>query len=215
MRHVNDDGIRLLKQWEGLRLTAYQDVGGVWTIGYGHTGSDVTEGLTITEAEAETLLRTDILDTEQAVAQLVKVDLTDNQFAALVSFVFNVGRGAFAKSTLLRKLNAGDYDAVPGELAKWIRAGGKPVKGLANRRAAEVGLWAKGAYVASAGPSTAQPEAPAFLTKETISWAATLAGSMGAIFAGSGPVQWALGAVIVLGALVGGYLFIKQRMAPA
>lgn len=215
MRHVNEAGIAILKQWEGLRLTAYQDVGGVWTIGYGHTGPDVTEGLTITEAEAETLLRTDILEAEQAVSDLVKVDLTDNQFAALVSFVFNVGRGAFAKSTLLKRLNAGDYDAVPGELAKWNRAGGKPVKGLANRRAAEAGLWAKGAYVASAGPSTAQPEAPAAITKETVSWAVTLLSSMGAIFAGSGPVQYALGAVIVLGALVGGYLFIKQRMAPA
>lgn len=142
-----------IKQWEGLRLTAYQDQAGVWTIGYGHTGPEVVKGLTITTAKATQLLKKDIAWAEKAVNDLVKVELTDNQFGALVSFVFNVGTAAFKSSTLLRKLNTRQYTAVPSELAKWnkITVGGKKVtnKGLVNRRAAEAGLWAKGEDMAS------------------------------------------------------------------
>jgi len=215
MRRISDEGLEHIRRWEGVRLKAYVCPGGALTIGYGSTGPHVKDGMTITPAQAEALLREDLERFEDAVSNMVKVPLTDNQFAALVSFAFNIGVHAFARSTLLNRLNAGDYDAVPSELAKWNKAGGKPMKGLANRRAAEAGLWVKGAYVASAGPTTAEPEAPATLTKENISWAATLAGSMGALFSGGGPVQWAFAAVIIAGAIVGGYLFIKQRMAPA
>ena len=98
-----------LKQWEGLRLTAYKDSGGVLTIGYGHTGPDVKAGMTITEAQAEMLLMRDLSRFEQSVERSVKVPLTDNQFGALVSFAYNVGTEAFERSTLLKKLNEGDY----------------------------------------------------------------------------------------------------------
>ena len=143
MKRVNAETLEHIKRWEGLRLDAYLDVGGVLTIGYGHTGSDVSHGLTITKAKAESLLRSDLKIAEDAVSALVKVGLSDNQYGALVSFVFNVGVGAFRKSTLLRKLNAGDYAAVPAELMRWNKVGTKAVEGLTNRSAGEVALWNK------------------------------------------------------------------------
>lgn len=152
--HINDEGLALIKRWEGLKLEAYRDLGGVWTIGYGHT-TTAREGMTITEAEAERLLRADLLVFETAVRGAIRVPLTDNQFAALVSWAYNVGEAAMRRSTLIKRLNADDYDAVPGELAKWNKIKGKVAAGLSNRRAAEAGLWTRGAYVAS---RDAQPD---------------------------------------------------------
>lgn len=150
-RKINAEGVRLIKQWEGLKLNAYRDVAGVLTIGHGHTSAagipKVREGMRISDKEAEDILKKDLGKFEDRVSRLVKVPLTDNQFAVLVSFDFNTG--ALHKSTLLKKLNAGDYDAVPAELMKWVNAGGKRVQGLVNRRAAEAGLWAKGEFVSS------------------------------------------------------------------
>ncbi len=150
-RRINAAGLSHIMQWEGKRLVAYQDVAGIWTIGYGHTTAAgiprVREGMRISDKEAEDILKSDLRKFEDRVSRLVKVPLTDNQFAVLVSFDFNTG--ALHKSTLLKKLNAGDYDAVPAELMKWVNAGGKRVQGLVNRRAAEAGLWAKGEFVSS------------------------------------------------------------------
>lgn len=150
-RRINAAGLSHIMQWEGKRLVAYQDVAGIWTIGYGHTTAAgiprVREGMRISDKEAEDILKKDLGKFEDRVSRLVKVPLTDNQFAVLVSFDFNTG--ALHKSTLLKKLNAGDYDAVPAELMKWVNAGGKRVQGLVNRRAAEAGLWAKGEFVSS------------------------------------------------------------------
>jgi lysozyme len=151
-RNVNSETLDLIKRWEGCELTAYADVGGVLTIGYGSTVG-VEPGMKITKAEAERRLKRDLDGAETAVDNLVKVKLTENQFGALVSFVFNVGSGAFKASTLLKKLNAGDYAAVPAELTRWSKArvNGRmvTVAGLANRRAAEAGLWSRGERVAS------------------------------------------------------------------
>lgn len=150
-RRINAAGLSHIMQWEGKRLVAYQDVASIWTIGYGHTTAAgiprVREGMRISDKEAEDILKSDLRKFEDRVSRLVKVPLTDNQFAVLVSFDFNTG--ALHKSTLLKKLNAGDYDAVPAELMKWVNAGGKRVQGLVNRRAAEAGLWAKGEFVSS------------------------------------------------------------------
>lgn len=150
-RKINAEGVRLIKQWEGLKLNAYRDVAGVLTIGHGHTSAagipKVREGMRISDKEAEDILKDDLRKFENRVNSLVKVPLTDNQFAVLVSFDFNTG--ALHKSTLLKKLNGGGYDAVPAELMKWVNAGGKRVQGLVNRRAAEAGLWAKGEFVSS------------------------------------------------------------------
>ena len=147
-RRLNSDGLQLIKQWEGCKLQAYRCSAGVWTVGYGHTRT-ARQGMRITQEQAEALLIEDLRVFERAVDDRVHVDLTDNQFAALVSWAFNVGASAASKSTLVRRLNAGDYECVPGELAKWNKVKGKPVRGLSNRRAAEAGLWARGNFVAS------------------------------------------------------------------
>lgn len=150
-RRINAAGLSHIMQWEGCKLLAYQDVAGIWTIGFGHTSAagipHVRAGMKISQHEADEILKRDLGKFEERVERLVKVPLTDNQHAVLVSFDFNTG--ALHKSTLLKKLNAGDYDAVPVELMKWVNAGGKKVKGLVNRRSAEAGLWAKGEHVSS------------------------------------------------------------------
>jgi lysozyme len=140
--HINAAGLALVKAQEGLRLEAYRDGGGVWTIGYGHT-KGVKPGDAISTARAEMLLESDLAEAEDAVARLVKVVLSDNQFAALTDFVFNEGEGAFARSTLLKKLNEGGYSLVPACLKSWIFEGGKVVPGLVKRRAAEAALWSE------------------------------------------------------------------------
>jgi lysozyme len=165
MPTINDETVELVKRWEGLRLQAYKDIAGVWTIGYGHT-TGVRPGDKITEETAETYLRQDLATASKAVADLVKVPLADNQFGALSSFVFNLGRGNFEGSTLLKKLNARQYDAVPEELMKWVKARNPKTgkkedsPGLVNRRAAEVGLWAKGAFVAGNAVDAAKVSEP-------------------------------------------------------
>ncbi len=141
MRRTSDTGVALIKDFEALALEAYLCPAGVSTIGWGHTAG-VRLGMTCTEAQANTWLRADLRTAEAAVERLVRVPLTDPQFAALVSWVFNVGAGAAARSTLIRKLNTGDYDAVPCELARWNRSRGTVLRGLVRRRAAEADLWA-------------------------------------------------------------------------
>jgi len=113
----SDNGLALTKSFEGLRLTAYQDCGGVWTIGYGHTGPDVHAGLTITEADADAWLRTDVSEAVTCVNRAVNVPITQNQFDALVDFCFNCGRGSLLQSTLLRKLNIGDFTGAAEQFA--------------------------------------------------------------------------------------------------
>jgi len=133
-------GIDLIKRFEDFRARAYQDSAGVWTIGYGTTagaGVKVRPGMTISRAQAEEYLRDHLQQVERAVDRLVTVPLEQHEFDALVSFVYNVGGGAFAKSTLRRKLNAGDRKAAANEFLRWNKAGGKVLKGLKRRRAAE------------------------------------------------------------------------------
>jgi lysozyme len=141
-RAINAAGLALVKAQEGLRLQAYRDGGGVWTIGYGHTNG-VKPGDAINRAQADMLLEADLAEAEAAVARLVTVPLTDNQFAALTDFVFNEGAGAFAGSTLLRKLNEGGHALVPACLKSWIFLDGRVAPGLVKRRAAEAALWSE------------------------------------------------------------------------
>jgi lysozyme len=146
MMGINDltysrNGLALTEQYEGCRLTAYQDQVGVWTVGYGHTGADVTPGLTITQAEAEALLAKDVLAAARCVNTTVKLRLTQGEFDALVDFVFNLGPGNFLRSTLLTALNAGDLARAAAQFECWDRAGGVIVAGLLRRRQAELGLF--------------------------------------------------------------------------
>jgi lysozyme len=140
---INLEGLTLIMNSEGLRLTAYQDSVGVWTIGWGHTGPDVKKGLTVTRTQAEALLRQDLSKFEAGVTRLVKVPLSSNQFSALVSFSFNVGLGSLGNSTLLRLLNQGNYAGAADQFRLWTKAGGKTLEGLVHRRAEEKALFLK------------------------------------------------------------------------
>jgi lysozyme len=122
-------------------VTTYLDQVGVPTIGWGHTGSDVELGLVITMAQAETLLRNDLARFETAVTHLVSVPIDDNQFAALVSFAFNLGADALSGSTLLALLNAGYTQQAAGQFGRWVYAGNAVAPGLVRRRAAEQALF--------------------------------------------------------------------------
>ncbi|KMN50721.1 muraminidase [Chromobacterium violaceum] len=138
---TNAAGISLIKQFEGVRLAAYQDMVGVWTIGYGHTGPDVKAGMTITQRQADQLLAADLEKFETGVRKAVIVPLNANQFSALVSFSYNLGLGNLRSSTLLRLLNKGDYDGAAAQFPRWNRAGGQAVPGLTRRRKAEQALF--------------------------------------------------------------------------
>jgi lysozyme len=141
--HINQAGLDLIKKFEGLRLRAYQDSVGVWTIGYGHTDG-VWDGQRITEDEAEALLKSDLKLAEQGVTDMVTAPINENQFAALVSFAFNLGTNALRGSTLLRQLNMGFPKAAAEQFLRWDHAGGKLLLGLQLRRQAERALFLKG-----------------------------------------------------------------------
>ena len=133
-------GTKLLKYFEGCKLTAYQDSVGVWTIGYGHT-KGVYDGMTITQEEAEQMLLSELEEYEGYVEKYVTVPLTQNQFDALVVWVYNLGPTNFRNSTLLKELNAGNYNAAGQEITRWNKAGGKVLAGLVKRREAEAQLF--------------------------------------------------------------------------
>lgn len=137
-------GIDLIKSFEDCRLTAYQDSVGVWTIGYGHTNG-VYAGMTITQAQAEEFLRSDLKTAENAVNGKVTYPITQNMFDALVSLTFNIGTGNFGSSTLLKKLNQGDINGAANEFDRWVYAGGKVEPGLVSRRAVEKEMFLNGA----------------------------------------------------------------------
>lgn len=134
---TSDAGLYLITDFEKLRLTAYLDAVGVWTIGFGHTRSAVA-GMQISEARAYELLAQDVKNAEEAVSRFVRAPLTQYQFDALVSFVFNIGGGAFKSSTILRLLNErADPMRIGAEFMRWVYAKGKKLSGLERRRAAE------------------------------------------------------------------------------
>ena len=152
---MSENGLELLKQWEGFKLAVYKDSAGLPTIGVGHllTKSELASGQIViggvpvqyagglTDQQALDLLSQDVTPAEQAVNTGVTVELNQNQFDALVSFTFNVGVGAFKGSTLLKVLNQEQYDQVPTQLLRWTRAGGNVEQGLVNRRQNEINLW--------------------------------------------------------------------------
>ncbi len=138
--HTSQRGLDLIKSFEGLRLTAYRCPADIPTIGYGTTAG-VKMGDTITKERAEELLREDVKRFEGYIDRLVKVPLTQGQWDALSSFVYNLGPGALEKSTLLRLLNAGDYSGAAAQFDRWVYASGKKLSGLVKRRAAERALF--------------------------------------------------------------------------
>jgi lysozyme len=135
-----DKAAELIREFEGLRLEAYPDPasgGDPWTIGYGHT-KGVRKGQKIDLQDAEAMLLDDMSDADDCIGDWVDIELTDNERAALISFIFNLGCGAFRGSTLLKMLNAdGDRNAIAAQFLRWNKAGGKVMNGLTRRREAE------------------------------------------------------------------------------
>jgi lysozyme len=139
---LSQAGLDLIKRFEGCKLKAYRDAVGIWTIGYGHTGPNVHDGLTITQKQADDILAQDVGRFASGVAANVRVSLTQSEFDALVSFAFNVGLGAFKTSTLLRLLNDNaDRNVVASQFLRWNKAGDKVLEGLTKRRNAEKALF--------------------------------------------------------------------------
>jgi lysozyme len=150
--HMSQGGLdNLLKKFEGCKLKAYRCPANVCTIGYGHTSAAgapmVNDGMTITQAQAEDILKRDLVKYEIGVMDLVKVKLTQNQFDVLVDFAYNAGVGNLKSSTMLKKINSGDLDAVPAELMKWTKGGGKVLPGLVRRRQAAGAWWSADQHV--------------------------------------------------------------------
>ena len=138
--NTSQNGIDLIKHFEGCELYAYKCQAGVWTIGYGHT-KDVEPGMQITEDDAHNMLVEELNEYETYVNTLVSGPLNQNQFDALVSWVYNLGGGNLKASTLLKVLNSGDYEGVPAQIMRWNKAGGKVLEGLTRRRQAEADLF--------------------------------------------------------------------------
>ena len=137
---ISAEGLSLIKKFEGCELEAYQCSAGVWTIGYGHT-KDIEEGMTITKEQAEEMLVDELHEYESYINECVTVELSQNQFDALVSWVYNLGPTNLKSSTMLKVLNSGDFDGVPAQIKRWNKAGGNVLEGLVRRREAEALLF--------------------------------------------------------------------------
>lgn len=137
---ISQEGVALIKKFEGCELTAYQCSAGVWTIGYGHT-KGIEEGMEITQQEAEDMLVEELHEYENYINDNVTAPLSQNQFDAMVSWVYNLGPANLKASTLLKVLNAGNYDDVPFQMRRWNKAGGVTLDGLIRRREAEALLF--------------------------------------------------------------------------
>ena len=140
MMQISKTGIELLKHFEGCELKAYQDSVGVWTIGYGHT-KGIYEGLEITQSEAEKMLQDELPEYEGYITDKVVPMLQQHEYDALVCWVYNLGPTNLSSSTLLKRLNAGEFKDVPFQMKRWDKAGGQPLLGLTRRRNAEALLF--------------------------------------------------------------------------
>ena len=137
---ISEEGLSLIKKFEGCELKAYQDSVDVWTIGYGHT-KGVEDGQEITQEEAEEMLASELDEYEGYINDLVECDLEQCQFDALVAWVYNLGPTNLRSSTMLKRLNSNDLEDVPSQIKRWNKAGGKVLKGLVRRREAEALLF--------------------------------------------------------------------------
>jgi lysozyme len=150
---ISEEGLSLIKKFEGCPVDqdgncyAYQDVVGVWTIGFGRT-KDVKEGDKMTKEEAIYLLQEEMMEYEGYINDLVEVPLEQNQFDALVSWVYNLGSGNLQSSTMLRVLNEGKYEEVPAQIRRWNKAGGEVYEGLVKRRESEAVMFMGGEWYA-------------------------------------------------------------------
>jgi lysozyme len=205
---INDAGLSLIKKFEGCRLESYKDAVGVWTIGYGHTTAagppEVKPGMRISQAEANLILVQDLDKFEGYVRKYLTRNVSENAFAACVSFCYNVGPKNFAKSSVLKSINAGNMDEAARRLMLWNKAGGKVLNGLTRRRAAEAALMLTPDGVADPATvdtveSTTTPQPPAgkpvmASTTNIAAGGAGVAGVAGGIAAASDIASSAAGA---------------------
>ena len=143
MRHITQEGLDLIKHFEGFSSSVYTCPAGYATIGYGHLITKSESFKTITEDNAQELLRSDAEDAERAVLRYIYIPLTDGQFDSLVSFTFNLGSGALQRSTLRRKVNRQAHGEVPDQFNRWVWAGGRKLNGLITRRRMESALYVR------------------------------------------------------------------------
>lgn len=149
--------VSIIKEFEGCAFVSYQDTGGVWTVGYGAT-QNVGPDTHITREEADAWLERDLAETWRGVEACVKVPLTEDQACALASFTYNVGTGNLRRSTLLKKLNEGDYLGAAWEFTRWNKDNGKVVAGLTRRRQSEQALFLSGSQAPTIAVSTGSTE---------------------------------------------------------
>lgn len=140
---MTEEGLNFVKRFEGLRTRSYLCPAGVWTIGYGHTGPTVKDGLVITKEEAEALLLEELVRFEEGVVRATKIQLQPLQIDALTSFAYNLGLGALRGSTLLKKVNRGQWEGIDKEFDKWVYGGGKILPGLVRRRKGEAEMFCR------------------------------------------------------------------------
>lgn len=161
---ISREGLALIKRWEGCRLEAYQDSVGVWTIGYGITTNaglgPIKKGMKITQAQADEWLLAALAKYERTVQECLNRTPTQAQYDAMVSLCYNIGQGAFAKSSLVRRFNAGDIAGAADAFLMWVKAGGVTLKGLQNRRADERRHFLKAGTAAQPDPAP-KPATPA------------------------------------------------------
>lgn len=210
---MTEEGLALIRQSEGLRLASYRDAVGIWTIGYGHTSAAgkpaVSAGQRISIEEADEILRRDVEAFAAGVRAVLARELSDQQFSALVSFAYNVGIGAFRKSSVLQAANAGEHARVPQRLCLWVKAGGRTLPGLVKRRASEAALYMQGesAIAEAATPASGTPA-----HRSSTIWAAvlaTLAAGFNELARLVGYSVFGLAAIIVLIAAV---WIIRERL---
>ena len=219
---INAETIALVKEFEGCELAAYRDAVGVWTIGYGHSERAPLppkpyDGMVITMDQAHKILQDDLTHFGKSVENLISVPVTDNQFGAMVSLAFNIGIGAFGKSTALKRLNAGDYLGAAEAMTWWNKAGGKVMRGLVRRREAERALFlTEHDRFVEATPTPDTPrENPTQSTTIQAGGAVGVIGAAGGVFSAISDLDPIAQAVAVAGGLVlvglGAYI-IRERL---
>jgi lysozyme len=224
--NVTNEGLALIKRFEGFKAKAYRCPAGVWTIGYGHTAMagapGVKAGMSVSREEASAILKRDVERFADGVRQALTVTLDDRQFSALVSFAYNVGLGAFRSSSVLKAVNAGDLAAVPRRLGLWVKAQGRVLPGLVKRRAAEASLFAGGRDEvetrAPVEPVTGKPAHES--TTNIAAILSAVAGTVSALAAGLKDMAGALGGPMISLALVAivvaaSLWIVRERMAKA
>jgi lysozyme len=190
---INQAGIDLIKQWEGCKLKAYKDVAGIWTVGYGLTSRagfiEVGPDTVLTQAEADYYLEKVVDDFASKIKPMITAPINENEFAAFVSLAYNIGVGAFKRSSALKRFNAGEKDRVTEAIRMWKKAGGKTVQGLVNRREAEAALFLT--PVSNQTPSHGRSKATQSRTVQAsvVQGASAVGGAVGALNALDGTAQ--------------------------